>query len=236
MTVPYRISVTLLDSLAYAMSRDDDESVMERFLTELRTGQVEPSLQMTAGKALSNILEHENLDSVIDHIVNGSTCLHYYCDPKTKIKFDSTTIRALMEQQGPGQREVKREVPIDLGDGRHVVLVGKADHYNPDGPGFVRDSKLKVNSRLSIEDYFDAMQWRCYLWMFNAWQFTYDFVIAESDDNVMVIHGKEIESVQFYRYHEMEQDIRQAVTRIVDVIDSQGCQARFQKPQNTEEH
>jgi hypothetical protein len=181
-----RISVTELD--AYRRYRDQEDVELEQLLLQLRKLEP-PSQAMLAGKAFHYVLEHAKPGEEL-----------------TTAKVDDFTFRFQLDcaLELPRVRELKGEIVVMTSVGP-VTLVGVVDGL--DGP--VIDYKL--TSRFDAERYADSYQWRCYLVMFNAEEFSYRVFVQREDTHTGDIVVYEYHPFSFYAYPGMREHVLREV-------------------------
>lgn len=183
-----RLSVSDIDQYHKYMDEDSNMS-LEELLANLRREGPRP-WYMDAGNALHKILEHASVGEVRVAEEDGY-----------RFRFDTDACLCL-----PEVRELKGELVIETSVGP-VTLVGKVDGF--DHTYAVRDYKL--TGWFNPDKYFASYQWRCYLLMFNAWQFVYDIFTYKEDkeDHTLVVN--DYHRLPLYRYPNLQADVVRAV-------------------------
>lgn len=188
-----RISVSDIDSYIYF--RNSEEMELDAILRRLRREE-EPTREMAMGTAFHAILEDASAGQEFSVLERDGF----------RFVFDVDAELAL-----PPVRECKGEMPIMV-DGTPVTLVGKVD-----GIDGMRIWDHKLTGRFDAERYAENMQWRMYLWMFGAWQFTYNvFTRYEQPDGTILV--REFHSFDFYAYPGMEADIMRELREYVAFV------------------
>lgn len=105
--------------------------------------------------------------------------------------------------RGPGLCEVtaRRRIDTDVGE---VELKGTCDHIRGRA---IRDAKAKFSSP-DPRDYEASVQWRAYLWLFDADRFTYDLFAFRDPDEAGHCELRETVSFNLWRYPGLESDVR----------------------------
>jgi hypothetical protein len=195
-----RISVSDLDQLRYYK---DSEMELSDLLARLRR-ETPPTREMQAGTALHKFLDLSENGGDIEQIdVDGF-----------RFRFELDGEIAL-----PQIRELKALKEYDI-NGQAVTLVGKVDALN----GLtVYDHKLSAS--FDAERYTDALQWRAYLVIFGAKQFTYNVFVGGEEAKTGEWKIREFHQVSFYTYPGIERDILKAVTEYVQFANQHLVQA-----------
>jgi hypothetical protein len=188
-----RMSVTWLDSFRHY--RDEDFMSLSDLLARLR-GEEPPVPKMLAGRALHSILEH-------------ATEGELSCEERDGWVFTFASLDAAITL--PPVRELKGSLSIQTPHGP-VTLVGVIDGMDHE----VRDYKL--TERFEPDGYMEALQWRAYLWMFDARRFTYHAFVGDIDDTQKRVRVKEHHPLTLYRYPGMEDDVRATVCELAALI------------------
>lgn len=189
-----RISVSDLETWRYWKA--DENSDLAGLLARLRH-QEPPTPAMEAGKAFAKLMERAKpgeLD-VVD------------CDGWT---FDFMKLSASFAL--PRIREIKAEVPFETPSGP-VTLVGMADQLDA---RIVHDEKL--TERFDAERYYDSLQWRSYLVLFEAKAFVYDIFQCSRDEERRYVTVTDYQSITFYAYPSIRDDVQRAVNELASVI------------------
>ena len=181
-----RVSVTTLDTFKKYLTTD---YVSFDDLIASILGTLQENRAMQIGSAFHSALEHARYMESYCLINKGITFL---CGDVDEYVIQSTA------------REIKTTCDIE-----GVTVVGKADTIH--GTTVIDH---KTTSRLDIERYFDSVQWRLYLQLFNCNKFIYQvFEIETSDDaeKYDVIRIKDIHHFSFFRYPGMEEENRKLI-------------------------
>lgn len=190
-----RLSVTDLDQYLTWLNPPEymaDECEGPEWLIN-RLTVFEPSPAMQAGSAFHAALE----------LLSNSCSLLVHDAYKFKLECEA-------ELTLPSQRELKIEREVLPG----IVLVGKIDGL--DG-NVIRDYKL--TTKLDAERYFDSMQWRAYLMLFETNAFDYCIFEGspdrerEFDYTIRAYH-----SLRFYRYPSMDNDVKDCASGLAKFI------------------
>ena len=185
------ISVTDLDQLRYYRMNETME--LDEVISRL-SKKSEPTPAMLAGTAFHEILENlKEGDDLLLTTQNGLT-----------FRFEGD-----MELSLPKIRELKGEKQY-LVNGVEVTLVGKVDAID----GAVYDHKL--SKTIDAEKYTDALQWRCYLDIFNAKKFVYNVFQGYPEAKTGDIVVRDFMPFTFYAYPEMRKDIEIAIADFID--------------------
>lgn len=188
-----RISVSDVDQYLYY--RGDEDMELDAILRRLRREEP-PTPAMAMGTAFHSILEDATDGDEFEEVERDGFRFVFGMDAEMSL---------------PPVRECKGEHPVMV-DGIPVTLVGKVD-----GIDGMRIWDHKLTGRFDAEKFADAMQWRMYLWMFGAWQFTYNvFVRYEQPDGTILV--KDLHSFDFYRYPGMEDDIMRELREYVAFV------------------
>ena len=184
-----RLSVTDLDQYLYWLSMEDEGP--EWLINRLTT--FEPSPAMAAGSAFHDAMER--LTNSVSLLVHDGYKFNIVCDAEMSL---------------PSQRELKIEREILPG----IVLVGKIDAL--DGNRII---DYKLTERLDAERYFDSMQWRAYLTLFETNEFEYSIFEGSPD------RGRELDytihahhSLKFYSYNGMADDVKDCARQLAAFI------------------
>lgn len=181
--------VTDLDALAYYEASETME--LPELLSRLRR-ESEPPVAAKIGTAWHKVLEHA--DSALSEIEQDGFQFR---------------VEAHADIVLPQIRELRCCRSLDIG-GVPVMMIGTTDGISGN---VVTDHKLTF--RPDPLRYENAMQWRCYLWLFEATRFDYLIYGAKmGNDNSVIIRS--VDSVSFYRYPAMESDIFCAVAHFVE--------------------
>lgn len=183
-----RVSVTDVDSYRYYCGSDKP---LDELLAELRR-EAQPTPAMESGRAFHKMLEHAAEGEEISEFEADGYTFEFACDAELSL---------------PPVRELKGEATIDV-DGVDVTLVGKVD-----GIDGMRLWDHKPTTQFDVDKWADAFQWRAYLWMFACNRLTYNvFVRSIKGSHVRV---REVHTLDFYRYPDMEWDMRSALRDFV---------------------
>lgn len=211
-----RISVSDLESWRYWKANED--STLDELVARL-TKKDPPTPQMEAGRALAKLFEFATPRSIDSWELDGWA-----------FRFELDGARFTL----PAARELKAEVVFATPSGP-VTLVGMVDGL--DGL-IVRDQKL--TEKFDPERYLDSLQWRSYLTMFGAREFTYDIFVAKYErerGRTVVVDGeetfvegaftkkvtiREYHPLTFYAYPNMRDDVQRAVNELAEVIVTYG--------------
>lgn len=187
-----RVSVSDVDGYLYYRRSEDME--LDDILRRMRREEP-PTPAMLMGTAFHSIME-------------GASAGEEY----TEVERDGFKFVFCMDDEIalPPVRECKGEHPIMV-DGMPVTLVGKVD-----GIDGMRIWDHKLTGRFDAEKFADAMQWRMYLWIFGAWQFTYNVFTRYEKDGVIQV--KEFHPFDFYAYPGMEDDIMRELREYVAFV------------------
>lgn len=181
-----KVSVTTLDTFRKYLTTDyvSFDDLMASIL-----GTVQENRAMQIGIALHNALE-------------SAAYMDTYCLMNNGFTFLFGDIDDYIVQSTA--REIKTTCEIE-----GITVVGKADTIH--GTTIIDH---KTTSRFDIDRYFDSVQWRLYLQLFNCNKFVYQvFEIEPSDDEEKydVIRIKDVHRFSFYRYPSMEKENRALV-------------------------
>jgi hypothetical protein len=132
--------------------------------------------------------------------------------PQAKYHFAGEAVLGAKQIQGQGLFEVYGERILKLPSGEEVMLTGHADHLWGNA---IRDNKTKFGD-VSIADYESSLQWRVYLWIFNAHVFTYDLWDFKPPEEDGFCKLDRVVSCTFYPYLGMEEHIRGWVVRFME--------------------
>ncbi len=187
-----RLSVTEVDGFLYWKQSDEG---LDALLARL-TGQVEPTVQMQAGKAFHKIFENATEGEITETTVDGFT-------------FDFA-FSGDVSISPPVIRELKGELLLSTPVGP-VVLVGKVDALNG---RTVHDYKL--TERFDAERYADSFQWRAYLLMFGATTFVYDVFQARYDERRITVY--DYHHLKFHSYPDIRGDVVREVSELAEII------------------
>lgn len=162
---------------------------------DIRAGQDTPAKNwmMSAGTLWHAALEHHATAGVPDdtpHLISGN------------LTFAADAVRSALALRGPGLCEVTARRRIDTPFGR-VELKGTCDHILG---RVVRDAKAKWSTP-DPRDYEVSIQWRAYLWLFDADRFTYDLFAFRDPDAVGYCELRETVSFSLWRYPGMEREV-----------------------------
>lgn len=189
-----RISVTDLESYRYWRAGEDPS--LADLLVRLRH-QEAPTFKMESGQAFAKLFENAGPGWIDFERIDGWT-----------FDFSELTVGIAL----PPLRELKAEVVFETEYGP-VTLVGKVDGLNGRE---VHDQKLTEN--IDAERYFDSLQWRCYLVMFEASTFVYDLFLGKYDEDEKRVTVVDFQPMTFYRYPDIRKDVERAVTELAGVI------------------
>lgn len=190
-----RIRVSTIDSFRLACETEWKDA--GELCDYIRAGQTsEPSWQMAAGTAWHAALEGQTAENVTpERVAYGG----YW--------FDRTAVRRAQEHRGAGVMEM-----TNYGTMCGVQIKGTCDHAR----GLeLRDAKTKFSTP-DVTFYESALQWRFYLWLFACERFTYDLFHMKDPDAAGYCELRSIQSVTFYRYPTMIDDLTAWVRRFLD--------------------
>ncbi len=189
-----RISVSDLDGFKFW--KDDENADKDALLARLSRTEP-PTPAMAAGAAFAKLMEHAKPGELYAEVVDGWT-------------FDFSQMSG--DLAIAPVREVKAELPMMTPSGP-VTLVGKVDGLIG---RVVRDQKL--TERWDAERYFDSLQWRAYLVLFDAKAFVYDVFQCKRDEDDRYVTVTEYHPVTFYGYPDIRKDVQRAVDELAAVI------------------
>ena len=123
---------------------------------------------------------------------------------------------------GGARTEVRASALLeDVADGVDVELTGHADAQRGR-----RIWDWKTTSKaIDLERYQRSMQWRSYLMLHDADRFTYGvfrLAVPKSEDGVWVYRVVESETLDCWRYPEMEEDVRRVAGELGEWCAAQG--------------
>ena len=106
-------------------------------------------------------------------------------------------------------------------------ISGRADYLHGTN---VHD--LKATSRpIEMAKYIDSLQWRVYLWAFNAKKFVYD--VAYLAEKKGVYYARQVEVIEYYRYPGMELEIERWVRALSDFVEENTEEINDEKTSTT---
>jgi hypothetical protein len=190
-----RLSVSDLESWRYWKNSEDAD--LAQLLARLRHEE-QPTPAMEAGRAFAKLMEHAKPGDLDIVTVDGWT-------------FDFTLLEGASFAL-PRVREIKAEVPFATPSGP-VTLVGMVDQLEGRA---VHDEKL--TERWDAERYFESVQWRAYLVMFDATKFVYDIFQCRRDEDERYVTVTEYHPMTFYAYPDIRDDVQRAVNELAAVI------------------
>lgn len=180
-----RVSVSDLDALRYWRNSEDMD--LGAILRRLRKEEP-PTEAMMAGSAFHAFLENAGELNAVNITQDGFR-FHFAIDGAIAL---------------PPIRELKAE-KVYMIDGEPMELVGVVDGMFGT---LVEDHKL--TARYDAENYTDALQWRCYLDMFDAESFRYNiFEARKNSDGVYVVRA--FYPMTFFRYPDLQSDVTTAL-------------------------
>lgn len=189
------VSVSNLD--LYRRYRLDEEFELDELLAMLRREQG-PTLAMRAGTAFHSVLEHTDM-STLD--VSGADEFVFTFELDDEISL-------------PPVREMRGQRDYYIG-GHVVTLKGRVDGL--DGVA-IYDHKLTAH--FDASNYVDSYQWRCYLAIFGARQFTYNVFVGsrakESPEGLIAWRVTDFHKLSLFTYPELERDVERELARYVD--------------------
>jgi hypothetical protein len=190
-----RISATQLES--YRRWLLNDESTNDDMIDFLlkRTA---PSNAMLAGAAFHKVLENAKYNDELNVVEQDG------------FKFDLSALNC--EIALPEAKEFKLEKQTII-NGEPVTFVGVVDAIKINE---IFDHKL--TSRADAESYIDSVQWRCYLDWFDCDKFTYNLFQCYKPANQDVYLIKSFLPVSFYRYDNMEADVREIASSFINFV------------------
>jgi hypothetical protein len=164
----------------------------------------EPSARMKAGTAWHAALEDR---------AACATCLSYGVGMMEVqgYLFSTPDVAEAQNAVGAGSHEVPGSLLLSI-DGVDVEITGTADHVE----GIVVTDHKTVFDTPDPADYEDSLQWRLYLLLFDCDVFRYMLwhFKEPADDGVMEL--KSLTTVRFWKYPEMEQDVRRWASRFIE--------------------
>lgn len=165
-------------------------------------GQSEESQAMCAGTAFHSFLEAASQFEQVEHFAGDGFVF----------SFDLEAEIAL-----PGIKEIKTEKELRIA-GKDVTLVAKADIV--DGRT-VYDHKLKTSGQFDAEFYIDSMQWRTYLWLFEANTFVYNVFegrFCEEDHGATQVVIDDFHQLRLHGYPGMAGDVLESLEGLVQFM------------------
>ena len=184
------IRVTDLDAYRYYLNSEMTE---KEFIDRLKR-KSKPNEAMLKGTAWHKVLEdvQEDLDGVVEQ--NGF---------KFNISFDGSI-------EIPQIKEIRAGANFVI-NGVSVYLAGGCDGIT----GLkITDHKLTFNPK--IDRYAESMQWRSYLFIYNASIFEYIIYSAKETDNFIEIY--DISKLNFFSYPSIGDDVFEATKELVYFI------------------
>lgn len=187
-----RISATELDQW---QSYVDGVIDLPELVSRLTPDQFEESEAMFFGTAFHEFLEN---------VPTGEVCEEFTSQ--------GITFRVPNEiaVQLPQVREAKTEKEY-LIDREPVTLVSKCDLIHG-----VEVGDHKLTEKFDSERYMDSWQWRAYLTLFPADEFTYNVFVCER--GTMECEIKALHQLKLYRYEGMERDVEETLKDLVRFI------------------
>jgi hypothetical protein len=183
---------------------DNDETDYEQELIDYVKDRQEgvPNERMRIGTAWHKVLEDPEGTKKMWTSPNGrATAIVNVWDG---FIFRNGAVVAANEHLGPGLRELTIVKKISFPHLGEVELKGTIDRKL----GLkVRDTKTKVNSTPNAGDYEDSLQWKIYLMLANAHEFTYDLFPAKGPDDNGFIEINEPMCFSFFRYPGMDEEV-----------------------------
>jgi hypothetical protein len=189
-----RVSVSNLD--LFRKWRGDEEFPLHILLQQLRR-ESGPTLLMRAGSALHELLEKADECETETATVG---------DFRFTFNLDAGLCIAPFRELSATRRFVI--------DGTEVTLSARADCFFGKK---VEDHKL--TAYFDAERYAESIQWRAYLLIYGADQFTYNVFVGDVEERKELPHDvtiRDFHRLTFYRYPEMEQDVRDELARYVE--------------------
>jgi len=159
-----------------------------------------PNELMLAGTALHSIFENHppkkaSCVNGFDFIERHGHIFRFLCDVSVTL---------------PQIREIRASKAYHI-DGTEVRLTGKCDGITGNK---ILDYKLTFKPNL--DTYFESLQWRCYLDIFNADVFEYIIFHGKKKDNEITITDSY--SIKMYRYPIMISDIETGIYNLLKFI------------------
>lgn len=181
-----RLSVTHLD--AYRLYLDPEVEWMDEATL---VAQIRGTAPMSP-KAALGIAFHKALE-----------CGHCLVDD---ISFDPALLKRVRDRDmgHPVVSEVKLEKDLTI-DGKDVTLVGKVDSMR----GLVGREIKTTQSSIDVERYYEAIQWRAYLYLGGLDRMDYSIFQLREDNGVW--HCTNEANVSFWPYSNLERDVIEAV-------------------------
>jgi len=198
-----RVSVTTLE--AFRRVSETDWGNEEELIASIKGEEIPKSWQAVAGTAWHEIIANSNLTAE-DEMVD----LYGF-------QFEDDAIFQAEETIGPGGLwEVKATRTVRI-DRQLVTVVGKCDNLRGD---FIQDNKAKF-SPLDIGDYEKSLQWRFYLWIFDASEFRYNFFLfKEPAEEIAGIPRlcllKNVMTASFFPYPNLGSDCEIWIHRFIE--------------------
>lgn len=189
----YRISPSMLDGISFY--RQNDFISFPDFLARVRGDSDAASFAAAGtGKTLHRMLENASVGDCFESV--GGT----------------VAVMADTEIEAFPLRELKAVKVLQTRFGR-VAISGIADAVNGNE---VIDYKVTFSS-FPAEKYFDSLQWRIYLWMFECTNFRYIiFQGRESKKNGMSIDS--VSEIFLFRYPNLESDVTRSVEDYISFL------------------
>jgi hypothetical protein len=197
-----RVSATDVDQLRYYRHSDwmEFEELLSRFKDDTQETQA-----MRAGTAWHKFLDGSG-EAVCDVVEQDGFAFRMNLDAALNL---------------PKLREVKIERTFRI-LGEDVTLVGKTD-----GIEGRRIWDHKLTETFDPENYFDSLQWRIYLVLFDADAFTYNVFeggearrtkanASYTDRGLTVWDIDQLHQLTVYRYDQMESDVMRGLTEFVE--------------------
>lgn len=148
------------------------------------------------------------------HLENGVWQFHDFDETQVELG-----IKLMSEYRPYSSWEVKREIKIG-----NTTLVCKCDGLMPT---FLIDNK--TTKRFDYATYEDSFQWRAYLLAFPGTEFFRYHVFVFYAENVSGYRKfKELRTLEFFRYDEIENEVKEIVTEMSAFIYANNLEIHFQ--------
>jgi hypothetical protein len=219
-----RISATLLDSFLFylgAESSHDDEkaSAQECYCADCAEGELirhikgefSPTPAILLGRAYHSIVEKPQ----------RSLSGFYEADG---FRFEDAAVETLLQRIPLGIFEVKTTRELLVPRAGVVTLVAKCDHISG---ASISDFKATLKA-FDSEKYLASVQWRVYLFLFQASKFTYHVAcLREERDHdyqqqVPRYALRSLESMNVYPYPDLERDVRELLKEFCGYVKARG--------------
>lgn len=193
-----RTSATTLEQFRRVLQTEYASA--DELIAQIKGKPFAPSWQANAGTAWHTLLETGVGD------VPTEECPP---DPEKVMKcgdywFSRESVEYGRRYVGPGLWEVKGTQIFDI-NGTKVELVAKVDHILG---CIIQDNKTRWGKPASCADYEPSLQWRVYLQVHKAQVMKYNLWAFFEPDGGNFCQLKDVLSVRFYRYPELEVDVR----------------------------